>query len=190
MRAGAGHLGGAAGGVAVNDGPGAGMVARTRWLRLARVTPTLLLEVFVYLVVMAVCITVAMHAYFDARIHLAAAQAAQLARTAEVAMIEFRAVSGDWPASNSAAAFDEPQLRQDRHGSADIRAGGAVDIRFPRDGTVLADQVLSLRAWQGPDSASPVAWLCGHAVARALVPASADRTTMRDRDLPAGCRGG
>jgi type II secretory pathway pseudopilin PulG len=174
----------------MNESPNAGIVARTRWLRVARLSTTTLLEIFVSLTVMAVCISVAVRSFLDAKTHMAVVQAVYLAQDARVAMIEFRAVVGDWPASNSAAGYNDPRLHSERYGSAGIRAGGAVDFRFPQDGTVLADRVVSIRAWQGPDSASPTSWLCAHAGSRALTPASADRTTVRDRDLPASCRVG
>jgi hypothetical protein len=174
----------------MNDSPTAGIVVRTRWLRAARLTTTTLLEIFVSLTVMAVCIPVAVRSFLDAKTHMAVIQGVFLAQDAKVAMIEYRAVVGDWPACNSAAGYDDPRLHSNRYGTAGIRAGGAVDFRFPHDGTVLADRVVSIRAWQGPDSASPTSWLCAHAGSRVLTAASADRTTVRDRDLPSSCRAG
>jgi type IV pilus assembly protein PilA len=190
VRPGAGDLGRAAGGGPVNDPPATGIVVRTRWLRVASPSVTTLLELFVYLVVVAATIPVAARAFVDARTHLGVLEGVFLAQGARVAIAEYRSVVGNWPASNRDAGYDDPQLHAGGRGAIGIRSGGAADFTFSHDSPLLADQVVSFRAWQGPDSSAPMAWLCAHARSPALEPASTDRTTLRERELPLPCRAG
>jgi hypothetical protein len=107
----------------------------------------------------------------------------------KIAMMEYRAVTGAWPASNQVAGYPSPEATQwSRIGSAAIR-DGAVDFTLSGHAAVNVGKVVTIRAWEGPDAgASPVAWLCGHARAALLAADSDDRTTLRDEELPSPCR--
>jgi type IV pilus assembly protein PilA len=163
------------------------MNARIRWLRTERPTNTTMLEIPVYLVVLGVLGVVAAHSEASAQRHLRVIEGLALVSGARLSMMEYRAVTGDWPASNAEAGFsDASTMAQDRVSSVQIRADGAVDVTFAQ--ATLNGKVLSVRAATQPHSGQPVVWGCGHARLLVGTIAAPDRTTLADADLPSPCR--
>ena len=161
---------------------------RIRWLRLEWPASTTMLEIPIFLIVLGIMIQVGLQGLVHVRKSLAALEGESVATGARAAMMEYRAVVGEWPRSNAEAGFEDAHVPLSRISAVTIRSGGAVDVTFSGAEAVLAHQVLSVRAWQGEESALPVAWSCGHAHSAPPVLTSADRTTLTDDELPSTCR--
>ncbi len=106
-------------------------------------------------------------------------------------MMEYRAVTGVWPTSNSQAGFSDAMFKGNDHdlyrvNSVQIRQGGAIDVKFSRG--ALKEKVVSIRASDQPSTGLPVAWTCGHALTLPGTTAATDQTTITDSDLPSPCR--
>jgi type IV pilus assembly protein PilA len=166
------------------------MDVRVRWLQIERPTSTTMLELLVCLSVMGVMILAAVRGWHRASQHLDVMEAVSVMTGPKIAMMEYRAVTGIWPTSNERAARSAPEIvRGSRLSAEAIRDGGAVDFTLSDRVNINAGKVITFRAWQGPGVGDvPVAWLCGHARASWLAPASGDRTTLRDDELPSPCR--
>jgi len=164
------------------------MDVRVRWLRLRSSTPTTLLELPVCLCVIAAMVGVAVHGMNRIEHQRQVIQAMFLAPAPELAMMEYRAEHGAWPASNESAAYSPPLLGKWSPRIDEAIREGAVDYRFSDRTTHVAGKVLTIRAWQAGASDLPVAWTCGRARAWPLMAASDDRTTIQDDELPSPCR--
>ena len=168
------------------------MDVRVRWLLIDKPASTAMIELLVCLSVVGAMILVAARSWQHARPRFDVMDAVAIMTAPKLAMMEYRAVTGTWPASNQLAGYSSPEAMQwGRIGSVAIRDGGAVDFTLFGGAPVNSGKVVTIRAWQGPGAgAAPVAWLCGHA--RAALPTTADsddRTTLRDDELPSPCRG-
>ena len=167
-----------------------GMDVRVRWLQFGRPPSTTMLELLISAAVVGAMICVAAHSWQHARPRLDLLDAASVMTGPRVAIMEFHAVTGTWPASNRRAGYFAGEFMQGgRLKGAEIRDGGAVDITLSDRVAAHAGKVVTFRGWQGSDAGdAPVAWLCGHAGAALLHPASADRTTLTEDELPSSCR--
>jgi type II secretory pathway pseudopilin PulG len=146
-----------------------------------------MLELSVCLTVMGALLAVAAHSFARAQQHVNVMEAVFMMEGPKIAMMEYRAVTGYWPATNEQAAYKP--LTGNRLSSVMIRPGGAVDITFSNRIPELSGKVLTIRAWQAsPASALATAWPCGHAGAMPLIAASVDKTTFSDDELPSPCR--
>lgn len=165
------------------------MDARVRWMRIAWPTSTTMLELSIYLVIVGAMAMVAAHGFGRLLERLHVLEAVSVVRGPETSVIEYRAVNGTWPVSNRDAGYSSESVTKDsRLRSVEIREGGAVDITFSGRLSTLANRTVSIRAWQGTTPDLPAAWHCGHSGVTLLAPASADRTTLADEELPLPCR--
>jgi len=165
------------------------MDARTRWLQVTWPTSTTMMELPICLAIMSVMIGVAIYGFARAQERLHVLEAISIMPGPEISMIEYRAVNGTWPDSNQKAGFSSEKMTNgSRFQSVEIREGGAVDIKFSSRAGILADKILSVRAWQGSSAVLPAAWRCGHSVATPLAPTAEDRTTLGDDEVPSPCR--
>lgn len=168
---------------------GDGMDARMRWTQVAWPTSTTMLELPICVAIMGGMALVAAHGFELIQERLHVLEALSVVRSPEILMTEYRAVNGSWPVTNQQAGYSsESVTKKTRLRSVEIREGGAVDIKFSNPEVILADQTLSVRAWQGSTPDLPAAWRCGHSGVTPLAPASADRTTLGDDELPSPCR--
>jgi hypothetical protein len=150
-----------------------------------------MLEIPIYLMVVGAMGLVAIYSYVYAQRHLHVMEALSVMAGPRVTMMEFRAVTGAWPTSNSQAGFSDAMFKEGhrdlyRVSSVQIREGGAIDVEFARG--ALKQKVLSIRAWEGRGPGLPIEWTCGHALALPGTTAAADHTTLSDNDLPSPCR--
>lgn len=150
-----------------------------------------MLEIPVYLLVLGAMGLVGVFGYVRAQRHLNAMEAVLLMAGPRTTMMEYRAVTGVWPASNSQTGFSDATFRTGdrelyRVNSVRIREAGAVDFGFSRG--ALKGKVLTIRAWGQASPGLPVQWLCGHATSLPGATAAADRTTLSNEDLPSPCR--
>jgi Pilin (bacterial filament) len=165
------------------------MDARARWLQIRWPTTTTMLELPICLAIVGTMIFVAAHSLVRVRQHLEVVEALSMAVGPTVAMMEYRAVTGEWPASNEQAGYSNGSLMvSGRLESTLIRDGGAADLSFSTRARDMAGKVLTVRAWEGEDAGLPVAWSCGHAGIPPLTTATADRTTLSDQELSSTCR--
>jgi type IV pilus assembly protein PilA len=163
------------------------MNARARWLPIESTTLTELAELPVVIAIVAAMLAVGVHSFARARQHAHVMETMTLVSGAKVAMVEYLAVTGTWPSSNEQAGyFDRSSEHSVWLSSVTIRPAGAVDFVFSARDDELSGKVLSFRAWSSADG-SPIAWVCGRGAAASLVTASADRTTLRDDQLPSPC---
>jgi Pilin (bacterial filament) len=169
---------------------GRGMDARVRWLQVRWPTTTTMLELPIYLGIVGAMALVGAHSFMRAQQHLHVLEAVSMAAGPTVGMMEYRAVTGDWPASNEQVGYSAGSLiKGGRLESALIREGGAVDLTFSSSAGDLAGKVLTFRAWEGGDAGLPVAWSCGHAGVPPLAATTVDRTTLSEVELSSTCRG-
>jgi hypothetical protein len=150
-----------------------------------------MLEIPVYLLVAAAMGVVAVHGYVYTQRHLHVLEALSVMTGARTTMMEYRAVTGSWPASNSNAGFSYAIFNGSdrdlyRIKAVQIREGGAIDVRLSQGSS--KDQVVSIRAWEEAGPGLPVGWMCAHAPAPPGTTAATDQTTMTDDDLPSPCR--
>ena len=150
-----------------------------------------MLEIPVYLVVLGAMGLVAVFGYVYAQRHLNVMEAVLLLAGPRTTMMEYRAVTGIWPTSNSQTGFSDAMFRTGNHdryrvNSVQIREAGAVDFRFSKG--ALKGKVLTIRAWGQASPGLPVEWLCGHAPPLPGATAAADQTTLSNEDLPSPCR--
>jgi type II secretory pathway pseudopilin PulG len=165
------------------------MDARMRWMQVAWPTSTTMLELPICVTIMGVMATVAAYGFERAQERVRVLEVLSIVAGPETSMIEYHAVNGTWPVSNQEAGYSsEPLTKNSRLRSVEIREGGAVDIKFSNRVGVLANQTLSIRAWQGLSADLPTAWRCGHSGVPPLAPAAADKTTLGDNELPSPCR--
>src|SRR5262249_52623444 len=127
------------------------MNARIRWLRSQWPTSTAMSGVPVYLLVMGTMAVVAIHGYVYAQRHLYVEDALSIMTGPGVTMMEYRAVSGAWPPSDSHAvpvadAASMSALGVHRVSSVHLRTGGAMDFSF----SGKPPGVLTIRAWTPP----------------------------------------
>jgi len=163
------------------------MDTRVRWLRTIWPTSTTMLEIPIYLVVVGGMGLVAIDSYVYAQRHLHVMEALSVMNGPRVAMMEYRAVTGVWPTSNSQAAFSDAMFKTGyRLNAVQIREGGATDITFSVG--ALTDKVVTIRAWEGAGAGLPVEWTCGRARALPGTTATSDHTTISDDGLPSPCR--
>ncbi len=171
------------------DGTGKNVLDdRIRWLRLEWPALTTMLEIPIFLTILGIMIEAGSQGLVHVRKSLGALEGESVATGARVAMMEYRAVAGEWPQSNFEAGFADTQGSSSRLTAVTIRYDGAVDVTFSDADAAMAGQVLSVRAWQGDGIGLPVSWSCGHARRAPLVVTSADRTTLTDDELPSTCR--
>jgi pilin len=165
------------------------MNLRMRWLRLRSPTSTVMLELPICLAIMGVVTVVGVDSTRLIQPRLRVLEAATMAGGATTRMMEYRAESGDWPASSQQAAFatsipeSNPRLK-----AITIRAGGAVDVSFADKLASLGGKTLSVRAWQGTSADLPVVWRCGSSRSDPLRPSATDQTTLSKDQLPSMCR--
>jgi hypothetical protein len=164
------------------------MDARVRWLQVGWPTTTTMLELPISLGVIGAMALVAAHSFVRMQQHLHVLEAVSIAGGATVRMMEYRAVTGDWPASNEQAANSASLMQGGRLGSVLIRDGGAVDMTFSSRAGDVAGKVLTFRAWEEGDAGLPVAWSCGHAGVPPLATTTEDRTTLTEDELSSICR--
>jgi hypothetical protein len=151
-----------------------------------------MLEIPIYLVVLGTMGLVAVVGYVYAQRHLHVMDAVFLMAGPRATMMEYKAVTGAWPASNGQAGFSDAMFRTGdpdlyRVNSVQIREGGAVDFGLSRG--ALKGKILSIRAWESPGPGLAVEWICGHANSPPGTGAAApDRTTLSEADLPSPCR--
>jgi len=166
------------------------MDARVRWLQVRWPTTTTMLELPICLGIMGAMALVGAHSFIRVQQHLHVLEAVSLAAGPTVGMMEYRAVTGDWPASNEQAGYSAGSLMKGgRLESALIRDGGAVDLTFSSRAGDVAGKVLTFRAWEGGDAGLPVAWSCAHAGVPPLATTTVDRTTLSEDELSSTCRG-
>jgi Tfp pilus assembly protein PilE len=167
------------------------MDVRVRWLLIDKPASTVMIELLVCLTIMGAMTLVAARSWQHASPRLDVMDAVAVMTGPKIAMMEYRAVTGAWPASNQLAGYTSTETAPwGRIGSMAIRDGGAVDFTLSGRAAVNVGKVVTIRAWEGPGAgAVPVAWLCGHARTGLLAAASDDRTSLRDEELPSPCRG-
>jgi hypothetical protein len=165
------------------------MDARVRWLQVRWPTTTTMLELPICLGIMGAMVLVAAHCFKRMQQHLHVLEAVSMAVGPTVSMMEYRAVSREWPASNELAGYFTERLTPGgRLESARIRDGGAVDLTFSSRAGDLGGKALTFRAWVGEDAGLPVAWSCGHASVPPLTATTADLTTLKEDELSSTCR--
>jgi Pilin (bacterial filament) len=165
------------------------MDARVRWLQIRWPTTTTMLELPISLGIIGAMALVAAHSYVRVQQRLYVLDAVSMAAGPTVGMMEYRAVTGEWPASNEQAGYSaESLMKGGQVESALIRNGGAVDLTFSSRAGDVAGKVLTLRAWQAGDAGLPVAWRCGHAGLPPLAATAVDRTTLSEDELLSTCR--
>ena len=150
-----------------------------------------MLEIPVYLLVIGVMGAAAVSGYVHAQRHLHVMESLSVTTGARATMMEYRAVTGLWPTSNSEAGFTDTKFNAHRSDSyraiaVQIRDGGAIDVRLAR--TPLPEGVVSIRASEQSAPGLPVIWSCGHALTLPNTISAPDHTTLPDADLPSPCR--
>jgi len=150
-----------------------------------------MLEIPIYLLVLGAMGLVAVFGYVYAQRHLNVMEAVFLMAGSRTTMMEYRAVTGVWPTSNSQTGFSDAMFRTGdrdlyRVNAVQIREAGAVDFGFSRG--ALKGKILTIRAWERPGPGLPVEWLCGHALSLPGTTAAVDQTTLSEEDLPSPCR--
>lgn len=150
-----------------------------------------MLEIPVCLLVLGAMGLVAIYNYVYAERRLHIMEALSVMAGPRVTMMEFRAVTGAWPSSNTQAGFSDAMFsgrERDlyRLNSVQIREGGAIDFAFGPG--ALKPKVLSIRAWEGRSPGLPIEWSCGRAPSLPGTTATVDQTTLSDEDLPSPCR--
>jgi len=150
-----------------------------------------MLEIPIYLLVLGAMGLVSVYSYVYAQRHLHVMEALSVMTGPRVTMMEYRAVTGAWPTSNSQAAFSDAMFKGNdndlyRVNSVQIREGGAIEVKFSRG--ALKDKIISIRGWDGPNPGLPVEWTCGHALTLPGTTAATDQTTIMESDLPSPCR--
>ena len=165
------------------------MDARIRWMQVAWPTTTTMLELPICLAIMGAMALVATHSFVLLQQRLYVLEVVSIITGPKTAMMEYHAITGNWPVSNEQAGYSaESVMREGRLRSVLIREGGAVDITFSSRAGDSVGKVLSVRAWQGPTPDLPAAWHCGRASVTSLTAAAADQTTLGDDELPSLCR--
>jgi Pilin (bacterial filament) len=165
------------------------MDARARWLQVRWPTTTTMLELPICLAIIGAMALVGAHSFIRVQQHLQLMEAVSMAAGPTVSMMEYRAVTGDWPASNERAGYSaRNHMKGGRVESALIRDGGAVDLTFSNRAGEVAGKVITFRAWEGGDAGLPVAWSCGHAGIPPLAATTVDRTTLSEDELSSTCR--
>ncbi len=166
------------------------MDARLRWLRTRLPTTTTMLELPICLAIMGAMALVGVHGFARVQQRMYVLEAVSMAAGPTRSMMEYRAVTGVWPATNEQAGYStESLVRGGRLESALIRDGGAVDLTFSNRAGDLVAGVVTFRAWAGGDAGLPVAWSCGYATVPPLASAAVDRTTLGEDQLLSTCRG-
>ena len=112
-----------------------------------------MLEIPIYLLVLGAMGLVAVFGYVYAQRHLNVMEAVFLMAGPRTTMMEYRAVTGVWPTSNSQTGFPDAMFRTGdrdlyRVNAVQIREAGAVDFGFSRG--ALKGKVLTIRAWERP----------------------------------------
>jgi hypothetical protein len=149
-----------------------------------------MLELSVCLGVIGAMALAGAHNFMHLQRQLHVLEAVSMSTGPIVAMMEYRAVTGKWPASSEQAGYSARSvMKGGRLESALIRDGGAVDLTYSSRAGDVAGKTLSFRAWQGADAGLPVVWSCGHAGAPPLAAKTADRTTLAEDELASTCRG-
>jgi Tfp pilus assembly protein PilE len=166
------------------------MDARMRWMQVEWPTTTTMLELPICLTIMGAMALVATHSFVQLQQRLYVLEAVSIMTGPKTAMMEYHAMTGNWPVSNEQAGYSaESLMKEGRLRSVLIREGGAVDITFSRRAGDSVDKVLSIRAWQGPSPDLPAAWHCGRrASVTSLAAAAPDQTTLSDDEIPSPCR--
>ena len=148
-----------------------------------------MLEIPIYLLLVGAMGLVAIYSYVYAQRHLDVMEALSVMAGPRVTMMEFRAVTGAWPSSNTQAGFSDASFSgRDRDlyrlNSVQIREGGAIDFAFGRG--ALKPKVLSIKAWEGLSPGLPIEWTCGHALSlvRFRPADSAHRTACPSNPYP------
>jgi hypothetical protein len=150
-----------------------------------------MLEIPIYLLVLGAMGLVAVFGYVYAQRHLHVMEAVFLMAGPRTTMMEYRAVTGVWPTSNSQTGFSDAMFRAGdrdlyRVNSIRIRESGAIDFGFSLGAS--KQRVLSIRALESPGPGLPVEWTCGHAPTLPGKTAATDQTTLSNEDLPSPCR--
>jgi Pilin (bacterial filament) len=165
------------------------MDARVRWLQIRWPTTTTMLELPICLGIIGAMASVGAHSFIRIQQHLQVLEAESMAVGPIVSTMEYRAITGKWPATcERAACSTESLMPGSRLKSTRIRDGGAVDLTFSSRAGDLSGKVLTFRAWVGRDAGLPVAWSCGHARVPPLTATSVDRTTLNEDELSSACR--
>ena len=150
-----------------------------------------MLEFPIYLLVLGGMGLASVYSLVHAQHHLQVMEALSVTTGPRVTMMEYRAVTGAWPSSNSEAGFSDAMFKgNDRHlyrvNSVQIRQGGAIDVKLSRG--ALKEKVVSIHASSQAGPGLPISWTCGHARTLPGTTAATDQTTITDDDLPSPCR--
>lgn len=155
------------------------MDVRVRGLLLEKAAPSFMLELLVCLLVMGTVTLAATRGIPRIFQRLYVMETVSLSSAPTIDMMEYRAVTGEWPSLNTRVSGD----------AGVIREGGAVDYAISARAGDVAGKIVTFRAWQLPGAADlPVVWLCGHAGTTPMTAAGVDRTTLIDNELPSPCR--
>jgi hypothetical protein len=167
-----------------------GMDVRVRWLLLEKPAPWFMLELLLCVLVAGAMTWAAARDIPRILQHLRVMETVSLVSEATNNMMEYRAVTGDWPASSERVPLSPAYASTGSVvGVAVIRRGGAVDYTLSRRAGNADGRIVTFRAWQNSAGADlPVAWLCAHARATPLIASGTDDTTLTDDELPSPCR--
>ncbi len=153
-----------------------------------------LIELMVVVAIIGVLAAIAIPAYQNYIVRAQVSEAFSLASYVKPKILDYREHFGHFPADNRAAGVP-PATSIIGHYVASVRVDkGAIEVTFRKQNVnqLLAGRVLTLRPLVVKGSPrSPVAWLCGDAVAPSgMKPVGGNHTTLRNMVLPSACRGG
>ena len=130
------------------------MDVRVRWLLIDKPASTVMIELLVCLTIIGAMTFGAARSWHRAWPRFDVMEAVDVMTAPKIAMMEYHAVTGTWPASNQLAGYSSPEATQGgRISSVVIRDGGAVDFTLSGRAAVNFGKVITIRAWEVPDAA-------------------------------------
>src|SRR5258706_5376942 len=119
-----------------------------------------MLEIPIFLTILGIMIEAGSQGLVHVRKSLGALEGESVATGARVAMMEYRAVAGEWPQSNFEARFADTQGSSSRLTAVTIRYDGAVDVTFSDADAAMTGCALSVRAQPGDMLGAAPFWSC------------------------------
>jgi type IV pilus assembly protein PilA len=152
-----------------------------------------LIELMIVIAIIGILAALAIPAYQDYLIRSQVSEGAAMASASKVAVAEFYANRGTWPASNSAAGVGSATDIQGKYVDQITIAGGGITVRYGNEANVnnLVGETLGLTP--GASVNGDVIWRCGGDAGDVLSGWGSDlgtdaSTTVAGKYLPSSCR--
>ena len=157
-----------------------------------------LIELMIVVAIIGILASVALPAYQDYTIRAQLAESLTMASSLKVAVADYFAASGAFPATNQAAICGDGGGACSGSAATDNKGNYVTGIAVAADGVLnvtlgnkanaaIATRVLSLRP--GLDTASNISWICGKAnIPSGVTVAGTDATTVSPKYLSNACK--